>query len=94
MTTTIETYADSGDYTYPVGVERVLVQSVNWPEDVNAQLAQQRAENVKLEECNAWLENEVGNLRSEMDLLKAKVGGIGRKLAKVVEMVEKSESRI
>lgn len=55
---TIETYADSGDYTYPPGAERLLVQSTNWPADVNAQLAQQRADNVRLEEVIAWLEND------------------------------------
>ncbi len=86
---TIETYADSGDYTYPPGAERLLVQSTNWPADVNAQLAQQRADNVRLEEVIAWLENELGVQRNEQDLLKIKVAAIGRKLARVVEIVEK-----
>lgn len=81
-------YADSGDYTYVPRTERVLVRSMNWPADVNAEMERQRAENVRLEECNAWLENEVRSLRAEMELLNAKVSGIARRLGRLAGLVE------
>lgn len=73
--------------TYPIPVEQML-HSSNWPAEVNVLLAQQKAENVKLEECNAWLENGVRSLRAELDLLKAQVSGIGRRLGRLAGLVE------
>ncbi len=86
--TTNSTYANSGDYTYPIGVERALVQSVNWPGDVNAQLLAQQEKNVRLEECNAWLEGELADQRQEINGMKAKIAAQGRQLGRIVRMVE------
>lgn len=90
-------YADSGDYTYsatyPAKVERILTESHNWPTDVSRIVAEQQAENVKLEECNAWMEAEIADLKTEVARLTTKLGAVGRNLARAIERLDKLESR-
>ena len=81
-------YADANNYTYTPTAERLLVQSNNWPADVNRQLLEQQVENIRLQEANAWLEAECAALRGELDRLIVRVNAQGRKLASLVRMVE------
>ncbi len=57
-------YADADNYTYTPTAERLLVQSNNWPADVNRQLLEQQVENIRLQEANAWLEAECAARRT------------------------------
>lgn len=85
-------YADANDYTYPSTTERILVQSNNWPGDVTRQLLDQQVENIRLEESNAWLEGEVGELKNEIASLKAKISAIGRNLARAINRLDELEN--
>lgn len=84
-------YADANDYTYPSTTERILVQSNNWPDDVTRQLLEQQVENIRLEESSAWLEGKVGELETEIAVLKAKISAVGRNLARAINRIDELE---
>ena len=88
-------YADSGDYTYPATypakVERILVESHNWPTDVSRIVAEQQAENVKLEEYAAWLEAKVGELEEQVTTMKTQIAVFARNLAWTIKRLDKLE---
>lgn len=89
-------YADANDYTYPATypakVEKILVESHNWPTDVSRIVAEQQAENVKLEEYAAWLEAKVGDLEEQVTAMKTKIAALGCNLARAIRRLDKLES--